>query len=723
MICPNCGKQIGDASKFCRFCGKSFAAAPQENNAPLIPPPVYPQSSPVQPQVTSPAGTNEAGNVKPDFPSDTAPQQFVPVGEFAPVTAAKPKKSKKGLIAIPVAAAVLAGGGFGGWKLLGSSDKDSSAVTTVSPGNDDDTSTSTDEALTELTGYVSELRTLTNDTYNEVNSILDEDDSDECWTRCTDLLSDYLDECESMQKKADKIDDLDKKVRDAAKQYFSMCYTSSDTMREMYSFVNDYSVFYNDQIAERPNPEDYSSDSKFISDYEEWILSVDDSIKTIDSVPPCLETEWSKYESSVSLDVAMFQNYKAALRNEDILRIFSACCLEERHKVIDGNLYDKIFDVLDEEGEHSGKQRSAALKLAKEIGKYSDLSAEERADYKFENTSQNEILCEIEAVDTIYPSLYNTYDAFAIVKVGTLSGTRDVVIEAEIEGFTQKYRDSVKIDPYYKTVYIKPPALSGDIDLSSAKPAQLTVSIYENDGSALIQAKTFSVTIKSRNDFEWYSDEYGYATQDNILCFLTPESSEITKLKRLAIDEISAMTSGKLEALAGYQSTGWNNYTTTYLQVAGLMRAMYETGVRYNMDPFSISGSSQRILLPNEVLAQKSGLCIETSLVMASALQSANMHAFLVFPPGHAQVAVEIWDSGEGAGEYFLIETTALSSSSNNRDIFIDGANALIKGKKNECKGTITYMSSSEWEDYLSEVTYIIDCDNSVALGLTPFSN
>ena len=149
------------------------------------------------------------------------------------------------------------------------------------------------------------------------------------------------------------------------------------------------------------------------------------------------------------------------------------------------------------------------------------------------------------------------------------------------------------------------------------------------------------------------------------------------------------------------------------------MRAMYEMGVRYNMDTFSISGSHQHVLFPEDVLKQKGGLCIETTLVVASALQSADMHAFIVLPPGHAQVAVETW---EGSGEYFLIETTALEGNSNNRQAFVSGANQLINSGK--VSGIITYMDQESWYNYLSvDGTYLIDCDDSIVLGLTPFAN
>lgn len=233
------------------------------------------------------------------------------------------------------------------------------------------------------------------------------------------------------------------------------------------------------------------------------------------------------------------------------------------------------------------------------------------------------------------------------------------------------------------------------------------------------------MTLKSKYDFDWYNDAYGTAAQYNILCYLTPESSAITQLKRAAIDEIGTMTGGRVESFAGYQNINskWNRHTITYLQAAGLMHALSaDLGVRYSMNPFSISGSNQHIQLPEDVIANRSGLCVETSLVIASALQSANMHAFLLFPPGHAQVAVEVWNSGEGVGEYFLIETTSLDSSYNTLSHFIENANNLLANQAST--GIITYYTFDEWADYLANsVEYVVDCNDSRLLGMTPFAN
>lgn len=506
-----------------------------------------------------------------------------------------------------------------------------------------------------------------------------------------------------------------------------MIISSKKSWYEVLDFMANYYTLYYDIFEYRPQESDYSGDvEKYYKSLYSWYQSAMEGIATIESYPTCVETEWEHYQEIIGLNESIVQKEDYACGLNDWLRHYSAKYMSGRYEIAEENAYHEMINCMKGEIDFAKNQQAIASNLAEEIHSYANMDEDARSNYEFEYNHTNKITLNYEAVDTIYPSLFSTYDAFVILKTGCISGTRKIVIEAEIPGFTQKYKQSFNLDASYKTIYIKPAALTGDLDLSSAKDAQINISIYEGDGTTLIDSKTFPVTIKSRNDFEWTSTEFGDATQDNILCFLTPESNAITELKRTAIDELYGMTGGKMEIFPGYQLLSSdpddylsNSYAITYLQAAGIMRALNEMGVRYNLDGFSISGSSQHILLPEEVLEKRSGLCIETSLVVASALQSADMHAFLVFPPGHAQVAVETWAR---SGEYFLIETTKVADNENSREMYVNGANELING--NKPSGYIYYLTAGEWANYLqNKVEYIIDCDDSILLGLTPFAN
>ena len=146
----------------------------------------------------------------------------------------------------------------------------------------------------------------------------------------------------------------------------------------------------------------------------------------------------------------------------------------------------------------------------------------------------------------------------------------------------------------------------------------------------------------------------------------------------------------------------------TYYEVAAIQSAISRMGVRYNMGPYSFN-ASQRVLTPDAVLQSKSGICIETAVLMASVLQSAGMHAMIVFTPGHAQTAVETWS---GSGEYFLIETTLLPFGATEAEL-----NTLIQP-----------LSAQDWANYLANaaqkaqqsggMVYVVDCDLATVLDI-----
>ena len=121
--------------------------------------------------------------------------------------------------------------------------------------------------------------------------------------------------------------------------------------------------------------------------------------------------------------------------------------------------------------------------------------------------------------------------------------------------------------------------------------------------------------------------------------------------------------------------------------------------MHYNMEPYSF-GANQRVLPPAEVLSSRSGICIETALPVASALQSANMNAMIIITPSHAQVALETW---EGSGEYDLLETTKLPFTAEEADINV----------------FCSLPTADEWKEYLDrDGAYVIDCALASSLNI-----
>ncbi|MBR0135031.1 MAG: hypothetical protein IJM18_02420, partial [Clostridia bacterium] len=504
---------------------------------------------------------------------------------------------------------------------------------------------------------------------------------------------------EGLRGECSKLGIEDEKLAGAADKYFGMLYDSCSGRLAVCRFMDDCSKSFLGMLDSRPDINSYTSGVLYISDMQGWLSSIRSSYEEI-TCPDCISSEWVEFGDLIDTNELIIDKITYYAKYSDPLSIHAAYQLNDRYVKYQAAQRDKIYSRYESSLSLSQAQYLKAVDLKNEIHDYTGLKPKAMREYEFKNAAENEPVFVYESAAVIYPAFYGSYDAFLIVKAGCLSGSRDIVVEAEIPGLTQKYKESFSIGTEGKTIYVKSPMLTDSVDLSSAKDSQIQVSIYDKNGTDLIESKTIPVTIKSKNDFEWFTDDFGTATKYNILSFLMPESDAITELKRAAIDEIYALSSGRLQAFVGYQDTGYTRESVTRIQALGLMRALFKSGVRYNNDTFSISGSHQHILFPDEVLKNKTGLCIETSLVIASALQSAGMHAYLVFPPGHAQVAVEVFDHGEGQGQYLLIETTRLTADS------VDGS--------------VTLLSYGEWLSYLSNCD-VIDCNDASALGINPF--
>ena len=707
IYCPRCGTAIKPGTRFCPKCGTEVRFVPGEPT----------------PGENTPSGGGGTATV-----TRVTPQT---------VTTAKGPGKKGPIIAIAAVALVLVLVIVGVVAFHGrSASKEdetptAEAETEQTPEAAEDEAGGEDAAVGEdaeaentYIGYLDKALNAalsSEETCDEISEEHNDENADtlEEYDRYVGVYTDLYDEIEGYRSEAADLGIGDKKLLAAGDMIFNTAGSSMTIRARLYRFFRDFFAVYYDEEYSIPYQENYTTYEDYYYALRDWYDFATENYGEIE-YPSCITSEWERYLADLTLNQTVLNKLAMGLNYGDPLRIQSAMNLAERYITQEELDYQSLMSGVGNETEHSRSQFSFASSLVEEARDYVALDQDAREEYEFEDLRDGTIRFVYDAIDTIYPSLYNTYDAFVLVKTGCINGTRKIVVEAEIPGFTQKYREVFSLDASYKGIYIKPPALAGDVNLTSAKDAQLTVTLSDMDGG-IIDAKTFPVTIKSLYDVDWYSDEYGLATQDNVLCYLAPESASIAQLKRLAIDQMSSITGGAVESFVGYQDIGLGAYATTYLEAAGIMRALYESGVRYLMDPYSISGSNQHVLLPDAVLEQQGGLCVETSLVVASALQSAGMHAFLIFPPGHAQVAVEVWNSEDHIGEYFLIETTALDASSNNEDIYYEGLQTLLSGYATGLP--IEYMSASDMEEYLQGVDYIVDCDDAAVLGMTPFAN
>jgi hypothetical protein len=307
-----------------------------------------------------------------------------------------------------------------------------------------------------------------------------------------------------------------------------------------------------------------------------------------------------------------------------------------------------------------------------------------------------------EVPDVIRPALYRSTDYIVYFK-GSSEEEKELLLTVEVPGFTQKYEQKITLTPQELKMKIRPPLLEGVLKtLNISKEAQIKVTLQDTATQKYLIQDSKPITILSKYDMKWSSEDGSETYYEDIAAWVTPESPKIKELLRNSVDTLSEMTNGYIDAIVGYQPiSGLQTYEVTWYQIAAIFDTLSNYyGVRYNATPVSTSGSEsqQRIALPEDVITQKSGLCIETAVTMASAIEATGMHAMVLILPTHAQVAVEDWS---GSGSYYLIETTALTAPDWN-DIII-------------------YLDSSQWTQYLAQkqVT-VIDLEMARKDGIKP---
>ena len=332
------------------------------------------------------------------------------------------------------------------------------------------------------------------------------------------------------------------------------------------------------------------------------------------------------------------------------------------------------------------------------------------------------------AIERISPNLYDSLDSVLDLTI-CATHEEDVIIEVEIAGLSLMHTTKLTLHPGVNYFELKPellPSLTAD-DLESAFTTQLNYRMTSPDG-VVVDAQSASVEVLTLYDYLWYNNNFGYAAQYELFAWLRPGHDVIDDLIRRAADYVSEWTDGQFHEINGYQYG--DDWYGTLLQVAAIQKAFSDSDIAYIIDTYT-PRADQRVLTPAAVFEKRQALCIESSLVMASALLSAGMHPMLIITPTHAQVAVETWS---GSGQYFLIETTQLPYSGLDREqdsgtswawngllpVYDDGGSIAWVESGGSSDTWVRYFN---WIEDFSSDTYggifVLDCNLQRVLKIT----
>ena len=490
-------------------------------------------------------------------------------------------------------------------------------------------------------------------------------------------------------------DDRQRAVLEACREYAAEALSAANSFRSA-------NAFHRAQYATSAPLDELSAiptgtmdDVTFAS---EWMKAADSVYFAFcEMTPPdYLAQAWEAYLRQVRLFAVMCETKTAALDYDDVMLLYSSSQLLAREYDVMAKYELALYDLHAREYAQVEARLSfmaghvePALQNACQNGGEADFSYREQ---------QPELTLDYQLADAVYPNLYHTMDSAVNLIAHTDWGRRDILMTAEIVGFSQEYRQKLTVTSDLTRLTIKPPVLTDVPNLFNTRDTQLIFTVTDAATGELLVQESQPLKLHSLYDYELRDNEFGTVQYYDILSWLTPESEGILKVRREAIRWLEEHTD--MTTLAGYQNVlGLENDKrdiNTQLQAIGLQGAISDLGVRYNWGAYSLN-SFQRVLTPDAVIDSQSGICIETSVLLASALKSTGMHAMILFIPGHAQVALETWKDSH---EYFLLETTTLPFSESEDDI----------------TAYCTYLTQEQWAAYLKRcaeagVAYVVDCD------------
>jgi hypothetical protein len=235
----------------------------------------------------------------------------------------------------------------------------------------------------------------------------------------------------------------------------------------------------------------------------------------------------------------------------------------------------------------------------------------------------------------------------------------NVVFNAEVPGFSDKFSKSLELYP----------GLSERIGVKFSWKDKMHTNKETTDASIKFSAEHNGLTLASQ------TQNILISPKEDIVWSLTSDGEEINLAHSLAAwvtphDQcVSTLISSAKELAPGRSLGGYANYgglsegekaNRTLAQARAIFYASKGAGISYVNTPISFSGS-QHVKMPADSLVDKSGNCVDGTVLFASAFEALGMNPVLVIIPAHTLVGVETYPA---SNRYVFIETTMVGSAS-----------------------------------------------------------
>jgi hypothetical protein len=266
----------------------------------------------------------------------------------------------------------------------------------------------------------------------------------------------------------------------------------------------------------------------------------------------------------------------------------------------------------------------------------------------------------VQAPSTIFSAYYPFYVAtHANLFAVQYSSNRPItlVINVSVTGFSQVETHTVNATANVQTSGFMPLVINQALrKLTADETAWLRVRVTDNSGHSYY-VNDSPLLLRSRWLMEWIA-----ANRLKIAAWVTPDDPAVIALVSKAAARLQSEPAPAPPAMIGYVNKASSRAVRDQVNaIFDAMRLDYQiqyiqATVPYFTGPGDNSVALQNIKLPAEVLQQHSGMCVELTALLASAVERIGLHAAIVIIPGHAFLAValtpddaqfEYWDAVE----------------------------------------------------------------------------
>lgn len=275
-----------------------------------------------------------------------------------------------------------------------------------------------------------------------------------------------------------------------------------------------------------------------------------------------------------------------------------------------------------------------------------------------------------------------------------------------ISTLSQTQSVDVQSGAAFNTQAFKPP-LNGPAVLDSlvgphTRDAQIQLSV-RNSASQRVCNTSRTVQLQSRQMMQWQGSA-GHDQSAYLAGWVTPQADVIGTLVGRTADRLTQNAAAYPDASALF---GYNGGQASARAVVEQVDALFDTlqsvyRIHYVDEnvPFA-STTTQLIQLPKDVLSSPAptAMCVETTAIMASAVERMGMRPFIIIVPGHAFLGVALGPSAHAPIEYW--ETSLL--------------NGGYSGDQANAKGDDEYQN-----EYHGKILRVIDITYERQQGIEP---